>query len=177
MANARRRQSPPKSAGAEPSAPESDSPKLLSGGNPQIAMADGETPVQAYLSAMPGWKSAVGRRLDALIVQAFPEVRKAVKWNSPFYGLPDAGWILSFHCFDKYIKVAFFQGAKMTPLPPGESKQADVRYLDIYESDSIDEPQFLDWVRQATQLPTWGTTEPARPKRNAKLRPPQQSNE
>src|SRR5687767_4734471 len=124
-------------------------PKLLSGGNPQIAKADGDAPVQAYIAAIPGWKQGVGRRLDALIVRTVPDVRKAVKWNSPFYGSPrrqDQGWFLSFHCFTKYIKVAFFRGTSLRPVPPGQSKQKEVRYLDIREDDQLDETQFAAWV-------------------------------
>jgi hypothetical protein len=128
-------------------------PKLLSGGNPQIAKGEGDAPVQAYIAAMPGWKSDVGRRLDALIERTVPGVRKAVKWNSPFYGVEDQGWFLNFHCFTKYVKVAFFRGAALRPVPPGESKHKDVRYLDIREDDEIDEAQFTDWVEQASQLP------------------------
>lgn len=128
-------------------------PILLSGGNPQIAKGYGDAPVQAYIAAMPGWKSDLGRRLDALITDAIPAVSKAVKWNSPFYGLEDQGWFLSLHCFTKYVKVAFFQGAALSPLPPGASKQKDVRYLDIHENDPFDENQFVDWVKQASQLP------------------------
>ena len=128
-------------------------PTLLSGGNPQIAKGYGDAPVQAYIAAMPGWKSDVGRRLDALIVRTVPGVRKAVKWNSPFYGVEGEGWFLSFHCFTKYIKVAFFRGASLRPVPPGESKQKDVRYLDIHEDDQLDEAQFAAWVKQASQLP------------------------
>ena len=128
-------------------------PALLSGGNPQIAKADGDAPVQAYIAAMPGWKREVGRRLDALITRTLPGVRKAVKWNSPFYGAEDEGWFLSFHCFAKYVKVAFFRGASLRPLPPGESKQEDVRYLDIHEHDVLDEARFKAWVKQASQLP------------------------
>ena len=128
-------------------------PTLLAGGNPQIAKADGDAPVQAYIAAMPGWKSEVGRRLDALIVRTVPGVRKAVKWNSPFYGIGGQGWFLSFHCFTKYVKVAFFRGASLRPLPPGESKQKDVRYLDIHEDDQLDEAQLAAWVKQASQLP------------------------
>ena len=128
-------------------------PVLLSGGNPQIAKGYGDAPVQAYIAAMPGWKRDVGRRLDALIVRTVPGVRKAVKWNSPFYGIEDQGWFLSFHCFTKYIKVAFFRGASLRPVPPGESKQKDVRYLDIHEDDQLDEAQFAAWVKQASQLP------------------------
>ena len=128
-------------------------PKLLSGGNPQIAKGYGDAPVQAYIAAMPGWKSAVGRRLDAIIERAVPGVRKAVKWNSPFYGIEGQGWFLGLHCYTKYIKVAFFRGAALRPLPPGESKQKDVRYLDIHEGDRLDEKQLADWVKQASRLP------------------------
>ncbi|MDB5455749.1 MAG: hypothetical protein JWP92_1334 [Caulobacter sp.] len=128
-------------------------PALLSGGNPQIAKGDGDAPVQAYIAAMPGWKSDVGRRLDALIAGAVPGVRKAVKWNSPFYGVEGQGWFLSFHCFTKSIKVAFFHGASLRPLPPGESKQKNVRYLDIHEDDPLDDVQLADWVKQASQWP------------------------
>ena len=127
-------------------------PKLLSGGNPQIAKADGDAPVQAYIAAMPGWKRDVGRRLDAIIARTVPGVRKAVKWNSPFYGLEDDCWFLSFHCFTKYIKVTFFRGTSLKPVPAGKSKHPEVRYLDIYE-DALDEKQFADWVRQASALP------------------------
>ena len=128
-------------------------PALLAGGNPQIAKADGDAPVQAYIAAMPGWKRDVGRRLDALIVRTVPGVRKAVKWNSPFYGIEGEGWFLSFHCFTKYIKVAFFRGTSLRPLPPGESKHKEVRYLDIHEDDQLDEAQLAAWVKQASQLP------------------------
>ena len=128
-------------------------PLLLSGGNPQIAKGYGDAPVQAYIAAMPGWKHDVGRRLDALIVRTVPGVRKAVKWNSPFYGVEDQVWLLSFHCFAKYVKVAFFRGASLRPLPPGESKQKDVRYLDIHEDDQLDEAQLTAWVKQASLLP------------------------
>jgi hypothetical protein len=128
-------------------------PRLLSGGNPQIAKGYGEEPVQAYIAAMPGWKSALGRRLDALVTRAVPGVAKAVKWNSPFYGIEGEGWFLSYHCFEKYIKVAFFRGAALDPLPPGTSKQKDVRYLDIRENDTLDEARFTDWVKQASALP------------------------
>ena len=130
-------------------------PVLLSGGNPQIAKGDGDAPVQAYIAAMPGWKSDVGRRLDALIVRTLPHVRKAVKWNSPFYGVEGNGWFLSFHCVTRYVKVAFFNGALLQPLPPGESKQKDVRYLHIHEGDTIDEARIGDWIRQASTLPGW----------------------
>jgi hypothetical protein len=130
-------------------------PKLLSGGNPQIAKGDGSAPVQAYIAAMPGWKCDVGRRLDALIVRTVPGVRKAVKWNSPFYGVEGQGWFLNFHCFTKYVKVAFFRGASLRPVPPGESKDKDVRYLDIHEDDQLDEELVASWIRQASELPGW----------------------
>jgi hypothetical protein len=128
-------------------------PTLLAGGNPQIAKAEGDAPVQAYIAAMPDWKSDVGRRLDAVIVRTVPAVRKAVKWNSPFYGVEGQGWFLSFHCFTKYVKVAFFRGTSLRPLPPGESKHKGVRYLDIHEDDKLDEAQLAAWVKQASQLP------------------------
>ena len=130
-------------------------PKLLSGGNPQIAKGDGDAPVQAYIAAMPGWKRDVGRRLDALIVRNAPNVRKAVKWNSPFYGTEGLGWFLSFHVFTRYVKVGFFNGASLRPVPPGASKHEDVRYLDIHEDDSLDEAQMAKWIRQAAALPGW----------------------
>jgi hypothetical protein len=126
---------------------------LLSGGNPQIAKGYGDEPVQAYITAMPGWKQDVGRRLDAIIVRTIPDVQKAVKWNTPFYGLDGQTWFLGFHCLTKYVKVAFMQGASLDPVPPGTSKQKHVRYLDIYENDEIDEAQFADWVKQASVLP------------------------
>ena len=128
-------------------------PVLLSGGNPQIAKGYGDAPVQAYIAAMPGWKRDVGRRLDALIVRTVPDVYKAVKWNSPFYGIEGQGWFLGIHCFTKYVKVAFFRGTSLRPLPPGESKQEEVRYLDIHEDDPLDEAQLAAWVKQASQLP------------------------
>ena len=127
-------------------------PALLSGGNPQIAKAYGDAPVQAYIAAMPGWKSEVGRRLDALITRTVPKVNKAVKWNSPLYGMEGQGWFLGIHCFTKYVKVAFFRGASLKPLPPGKSKQKDVRYLDIREGDDLDEALFTSWVKQASRL-------------------------
>ncbi|MBO9710355.1 MAG: DUF1801 domain-containing protein [Caulobacter sp.] len=134
-------------------AEEAPKPALLSGGNPQIPKGYGDGPVQAYIAAMPGWKRDLGQRLDALIVEAVPETTKAVKWNSPFYGLDGQGWFLSFHCFNRYVKVAFFKGAALDPIPPGASKQADVRYLDIHEADTLDEPLFSSWVSQASRLP------------------------
>lgn len=124
-------------------------PTLLAGGNPQIAKGYGEGPVEAYLAAMPGWKQEIVRRIDALITSAVPNVRKAVKWNSPLYGADNDSYFLGFHCLTKYVKVAFFRGAMLKPLPPGESKQAEVRYLDIYEGP-FDEEQFVEWVRQAS---------------------------
>ena len=127
-------------------------PKLLSGGNPQIARGSGDAPVQAYIAAMPGWKQDIGRRLDALIGKAVPGVCKAVKWNSPFYGVADGLWFLSFHCFTRYVKVTFFRGTSLSPQPPGASKHPEVRYYDIPE-DGLDEKQFRDWVRQAASLP------------------------
>jgi hypothetical protein len=138
---------------AKPSPRNPAKPVLLTGGNPQITKGYGDTPVQAYIAAMPGWKQGVGRRLDALITRTVPNVHKAVKWNSPFYGLEGQGWFLNFHCFTKYIKVAFFCGTSLSPLPPGESKHKEVRYLDIHEDDEFDEAQFAAWVKQARQLP------------------------
>ncbi|MBJ7409280.1 MAG: DUF1801 domain-containing protein [Phenylobacterium sp.] len=128
-------------------------PVLLSGGNPQIPKGYGDEPVQRYIAAMPGWKRRVGERLDALIVGAVPGVQKAVKWNSPFYGVEKDAWFLSFHCFTKYVKVTFFRGASLDPRPPGSSKHEQVRYLDIREDDSIEEAQFTDWLKQASRLP------------------------
>lgn len=130
-----------------------EAPKLLSGGNPQIPKGYGDTVVQSYIDAMPGWKQDVGRRIDTLVSEAVPSVVKAVKWNSPFYGMEKDLWFLGFHCLTKYVKVAFFKGAALSPLPPGTSKQAEVRYLDIYEGRPFDEAQFSDWVRQASALP------------------------
>src|SRR3954471_3020191 len=146
---------PSRSIQARRKRPATAKPVLLSGGNPRIARADGDAPVQAYIAAMPGWKRDVGRRLDAVIVRTVPDVRKAVKWNSPFYGIEGQGWFLNFHCFTKYVKVAFFRGASLRPLPPGESKDKEVRYLDIHEGEQLDEAQLADWVKQASQLPGW----------------------
>ena len=126
---------------------------LLSGGNPQIPKGDGDAPVQAYIDAVPGWKQDIVRQVDALIVRTVPDVRKAVKWNSPFYGVEgDEGWFISYHCFDKYVKVTFFRGTSLDPVPPGESKTPETRYLDIRQ-EGFDESQFVDWVRQASELP------------------------
>ena len=130
-----------------------EKPVLLAGGNPRIAKGDGDAPVQAYIAAMPGWKHDVGHRLDALIARTVPNVCKAVRWNTPFYGIDGEGWFLGFHCLTKYVKVSFFRGASLRPIPPGESKQKDVRYLDIHEDDQLDEAQFIAWVKQASQLP------------------------
>ena len=131
-------------------------PVLLAGGNPQIAKADGNAPVQAYIEAMPEWKRDVGRHLDALVVRTVPGVRKAVRWNSPFYGMEGHGWFLSFHCFTGYVKVTFFQGTSLHPLPPGESRHPDVRYLDIHQDEPIDDAQLAAWIKQASGLPGWG---------------------
>ena len=127
---------------------------LLSGGNPQIAKADGDAPVQAYIAAMPGWKSDVGRRLDNLIVRNVPEVRRAVRWNSPFYGIEGQGWFLSYHVFTRYVKVTFFQCASLRPVPPGSGKDKDSRWIDIYE-DALDEEQLAEWIRQAAAIQGW----------------------
>jgi hypothetical protein len=133
--------------------PKRPAAKLLSGGNPQIAKGEGDGPVQTYIDASPAWKYDVGRTLDAIITRTVPRVRKAVKWNSPFYGGP-GGWFLSFHCYTKFVKVAFFRGAALKPPPPGASKQQNVRYLDIYEGE-WDEAQFAKWVKQASKLSGW----------------------
>ena len=131
----------------------SSKPKLLSGGNPQIAKGDGDEPVQAYIAAMPGWKHDVGRQLDALIERTVLDVRKAVRWNSPFYGIEGQGWFLSYHCFTRYVKVTFLNGAHLDPIPPEPSKHDDVRYLHIHEDDDLDDGQLTDWIRQAAARP------------------------
>jgi len=128
-------------------------PRLLSGGNPQIAKADGDAAVQAYIAAMPGWKRDVGRRLDTLVVRAVPDVRKAVRWNTPFYGIEGQGWFLAFHCITKYVKVTFFRGTSLRPVPPVESKKKDVRYFHVHEGDQLDEELMADWIRQASGMP------------------------
>lgn len=129
---------------------------LLSGGNPQIAKAEGNAPVQAYIAAMPGWKAELGQRLDALIVRAVPDVRKAVKWNSPFYGVDGKGWFASFHVFTRYVKLTFFEGASLDPLPPGGTERSgEGRWIDIHEGDVLDEEQMTAWVKQAAALPGW----------------------
>ncbi|MEA3014412.1 MAG: hypothetical protein QOD42_2957 [Sphingomonadales bacterium] len=130
-------------------------PRLLSGGNPQIAKGEGDAPVQAYIAAMPGWKSEAGRRLDALIVRTVPGVRKAVKWNSPFYGVEGQGWFLGVHCYARYIKLAFFRGAALSPPPPVESRDGTMRYFHIREGEPLDEERLANWVRQAAALPGW----------------------
>ncbi len=127
---------------------------LLSGGNPQIAKGDGDAPVQAYIAAMPEWKQAIGRQLDAVIERTVPDVRKAIRWNSPFYGVEGKGWFLSFHVFTRYVKVTFFKGTSLEPMPPGASKHDEVRYLDVHEGE-FDEAQMADWVKQAAALPGW----------------------
>jgi hypothetical protein len=161
---AKARKTAPKAA-SKPQSRKIAKPALLAGGNPQIAKADGDAPVQAYIAAMPGWKRDVGRRLDALIARTVPGVRKAVKWNSPLYGVEGhgkaqdkaqgkaQGWFLGLHCFTKYVKVAFFRGASLRPVPPGASKSKDTRYLDIREDDEFDEAQIAAWVKQASLLP------------------------
>jgi hypothetical protein len=130
-------------------------PALLAGGNPQIAKADGDAPVQAFIAAMPGWKRDVGRRLDALIVRSVPNVRKAVKWNSPFYGIEGQGWFLGFHVFTHYVKVTFFRGTSLRPVPPGGTGK-DARWIDIHEDD-LDEAQMATWIKQASSIPGWET--------------------
>ena len=132
---------------------EKTEPVLLSGGNPQIAKGYGDEPVKAYIAAMPGWKSDIGRRLDALIVKTVPDVRKAVKWNSPLYGMEGDGWFLGVHCVAKYLQLAFFRGALLDPMPPVASKSAETRYFHIHEGDGLDEAQLADWIGQASRLP------------------------
>ena len=144
-------------AKAEAYAPAKGKPvRLLTGGNPQIAKGEGDAPVKAYIAAMPGWKRDVGRRLDALIVRTVPGVRKAVKWNSPFYGVEGQGWFLAVHVFTRYVKVAFFRGISLLPVPPGgTSKSKDMRWIDIHEDDQLDEAQMATWIRQAAAMPGW----------------------
>ncbi|SEK98075.1 hypothetical protein SAMN05444354_103234 [Stigmatella aurantiaca] len=143
---------PGRSQTARGGAPRAAKPKLLSGGNPQIPKGEGDAPVQAFIEAMPGWKRDIGRRIDEIIVRTVPGVRKAVKWNTPLFGAGEVGYFTSFHCFDKYVKVTFFRGTSLKPLPPGASKVKDVRYYDIYEG-KFDEVQFALWIRQAAALP------------------------
>ena len=132
-----------------------DGPVLLSGGNPQIPKGDGPEPVAAYLAAMPGWKQDVGRHLDQIIEDAVPGVRKAVRWNSPFYGTDEHGWFASFHCFDRYVKLTFLNGSQLDPLPPVDSKDADTRYAHVHEGEAIDEARFTRWMQQASAMPAW----------------------
>jgi hypothetical protein len=139
----------------KPGAKAKAKPRLLSGGNPQIAKGDGDAPVQQYIAAMPGWKNAMGKRLDALIVRSVPHVSKAVKWNSPLYGIEGRGWFLGLHVFTRYIKLAFFRGASLRPVPPGVSKDKNTRYLDLHEDDELDEQQLAKWLKQAAALPGW----------------------
>ena len=129
--------------------------KLLSGGNPQIPKGDGDAPVQAYIAAMPGWKSEAGRQLDALVERIVPDVRKAVKWNSPLYGVEGQGFFLGVHCFTRYIKISFFRGAALDPQPPVGSKDPNARYFHLEEGDPVDQPQLADWIRQAAAIPGW----------------------
>lgn len=152
MANEKPRAGSPENKGEAPGSEVAAKPVLLAGGNPQIPKGYGDAPVQAYIAAMPGWKSDVGRRIDQIITSVVPEVSKAVKWNSPFYGIEGQGWFAAFHCFTKYIKVTFFRGSSLDPLPPGKSKHEEVRYLDVYENQ-LDEAQLADWIRQASRLP------------------------
>jgi hypothetical protein len=151
---ATRSKSPPRAGAKAKAGAAKKKVALLSGGNPQIAKADGDAPVRAYIAAMPGWKRDLGKRLDALIARMVPHVRKAVKWNSPFYGIEGKGWFLSFHVFTRYVKVTFFRGTSLRPVPPGASKHKDVRYVDIHEDD-LDEAQMATWVKQAAALPGW----------------------
>ncbi len=148
-------QNGPPAKKAKPGAREATPVRLLSGGNPQIAKAEGDAPVQAYIAAMPGWKRDIGRLLDALIVRNVPKVRKAVKWNSPFYGIEDQGWFLGIHTFTHYVKVAFFRGMSLRPVPPGASKGKHTRYIDIREGDKLDEARMATWVKQAAAVPGW----------------------
>ena len=151
---ARKKPAPPasKRAGDSPH-PGTSAPVLLSGGNPQIPKGEGDAPVQAWIAAAPGWKSEAGKRIDALIVRAVPHVHKAVKWNSPLYGIEGDGWFLSMHCFNRYIKVAFLRGADLDPPPPVASRTPHTRYLHVHEDEALDEARFTDWVKQASRLP------------------------
>lgn len=137
-----------------PQASDTPAPRLLSGGNPQIAKGEGDAPVQAYIAAMPGWKRAIGEQIDALVTAQVPGVRKAVKWNTPFYGAPDReGWFLAMHCFTRYVKLTFFRGTSLDPVPPGASKTPETRYLDIREQDGFDAERLSHWIAQASRLP------------------------
>jgi len=153
--------SKPKSKSSKPSGAsetaKSKPVKLLSGGNPQIAKGDGDAPVQAFITAMPGWKSAVGRRLDTLIVRNLPNVQKAVRWNSPFYGIEGQGWLVSFHVLSRYVQVNFFCGSSLDPVPPGSGKDPNARWLNIHEDDQIDEALIENWLKQASELKGWAS--------------------
>lgn len=132
-----------------------EKPKLLSGGNPQVPKGDGDGPVQTFIEAMPGWKRDVGRKLDKIIEETVPDLRKGVRWNSPIYGVPGQGWFLLFHVYTKYVKVTFFKGRQLDPMPPVESKHENERYYHVYEDEGVDEKQFASWVEQAAKLPGW----------------------
>lgn len=132
-----------------------ENPKLLSGGNPQVPKGDGDGPVQTFIEAMPGWKRDVGRKLDKIIEETVPDLRKGVRWNSPIYGVPGQGWFLLFHVYTKYVKVTFFKGRQLDPMPPVESKHENERYYHVYEDEGVDEKQFASWVEQAAKLPGW----------------------
>ncbi|SDQ60815.1 hypothetical protein SAMN05428982_1793 [Pseudoxanthomonas sp. CF385] len=148
------KKAPARKAVAKQVATKPTSPRLLSGGNPQIPKGEGDAPVRAYLAAVPGWKQALAKRLDALVEKTVPGVRKAVKWNSPLYGAPGAeGWFLSFHCFERYLKVTFFRGQSLRPVPPEASKVPDVRYLHLREGEAFDEALLGGWIAQASRLP------------------------
>lgn len=141
------------SRSAKPAKPaKAGKPVLLSGDNPQIAKGYGDAPVQAYIAAVPGWKQDIARRLDAIIVRTVPKVYKGVKWNTPLYGFEGEGWFVGMHCFTHYVKVTFFRGSSLRPVPPGGSKHPEIRYLDIREGQ-LDEAQFANWVKQAGKLP------------------------
>jgi hypothetical protein len=142
------------------STPLSSKPVLLAGGNPQIARADGDRPVQDYIDAMPEWKRDVGRRLDELIVRTVPGVHKAVRWNSPMYGIQGRGWFVSFHVFAKYVKVTFFKGTSLHPVPPGGAAK-EARWIDLHQDD-FDEPRLVSWLQQAAAIPGWGNSSPGR---------------
>jgi hypothetical protein len=128
-------------------------PKLLSGGNPQIPKGYGDAPVRAWLAALPAWKKAAARKLDSLVTRSVPGVGKAVKYNSPLYGIDGRTWFLSLHAFDRYIKVTFFRGTQLDPVPPVASKMPRVRYFHLHETDSLPADLFASWVKQAAMLP------------------------
>jgi hypothetical protein len=133
---------------------------LLSGGNPQIAKADGHAPVLAYIAAMPDWKRTVGERIDAVIADELPDVERAVKWNSPLWGCPGKGWFLGLHCFKAYVKLAFFNGSALKPQPPVAAADPGTRYLHLHSPTELDDVQFRDWIRQASSLPGWHSSKP-----------------